>query len=125
MPRLPLAFLLSGFLVCSPALAQDEKAKKEPTAFEFERLGKKVKHDVDLKEIVKGLRVQGDPRDKLPPIYKPKIVSAKDAAKFLNGSDRVLGVVVGKESRAYPIFIMQVHEMCNDTLGGRPIAPNY
>ncbi len=125
MPRLPLACLLSGFLVGSTALAQDEKPPKEPTAFEFRTAGKKVKHNVDLTEIIKGLRVKGDPRDKLPPIYKPKIVSAKDAAKFLKDTDRVLGVVIEKEARAYPIFILQVHEMCNDTLGGRPIAPNY
>ena len=52
-------------------------------------------------------------------------VTAEDAAKFLKNSDRVLGIVIEKEARAYPIFILQVHEMCNDTLAGRPIAPNF
>ena len=109
---LPL-FLLAAF-----ASAQ------EPTAFEFRN--KTVKHSIDLKEIRKGNpRWPADPRDKIPAIYKPEITTAKDAARFLKGSDRVLGIVIEGEARAYPLFILQVHEMCNDRLAGRPIAPNY
>ena len=115
MVRLPLVFLL----LASLALA------KEPTAFEFANPDKKVKTKVDLKEIIRGLNVRGDPRDKLPPIYKPVIVSAEASKKFLKDSNRVLGVEVNGEARAYPLFILSVHEMCNDTLGGKPIAPNY
>lgn len=34
----------------------------------------------------------------------------------------VLGVTIGGEARAYPLHIMQVHEMVNDRLGGREFA---
>ncbi len=37
----------------------------------------------------------------------------------------VFGVVVGGEARAYPKNIMEVHEMVNDTLGGRRIGIPY
>ena len=118
---LPL-FLLAAF-----TSAQDEKdvrASKEPTAFEFG--SKKVKHSIDLKEIRKGNpRWPADPRDRIPAIYKPKITTAQDAERVLKKSDRILGVVIEDEARAYPLFILQVHEMCNDRLAGRPIAPNF
>ena len=37
----------------------------------------------------------------------------------------VLGVEVGGEYRAYPLNVMEVHELVNDTIGGRPIALTY
>jgi Protein of unknown function (DUF3179) len=37
---------------------------------------------------------------------------------FLVGSDRVIGVVVGKEARAYPVRFLNLHEVVNDRLGG-------
>ena len=37
----------------------------------------------------------------------------------------VFGITVGDESRAYPKNIMEVHEMVNDTLGGRRLGIPY
>ena len=37
----------------------------------------------------------------------------------------VFGVVIGGEARAYPKNIMEVHEMVNDTVGGRRIGMPY
>jgi hypothetical protein len=37
----------------------------------------------------------------------------------------VFGVVVNGEARAYPKHIMEIHEMVNDTVGGRRIAVPY
>ena len=37
----------------------------------------------------------------------------------------VFGVVIGDKARAYPKNIMEVHEMVNDSLGGRKIAVPY
>jgi len=114
MPR--PTFLL---LLCAAALAG------EPSAFRFRDDGE-VAHSIDLKEIRKGNpNWPADPRDQIPAIDRPVITTAKDAARFLQGPDRVLGIVVGDEARAYPLWILQVHEICNDTLAGRPIAPNY
>src|SRR5262245_8924469 len=45
--------------------------------------------------------------------------------KYLVPSDKVIGVEVNGEARAYPISVMYVHEIINDTLAGVPIAVTY
>ncbi len=45
--------------------------------------------------------------------------------RFLVGSDRVIGVEIGGESRAYPIHILNLHEIVNDRVGGRLIAVTW
>jgi hypothetical protein len=45
--------------------------------------------------------------------------------KFLVDSDRVIGVVVDGVARAYPLRILNWHEVVNDTVGGRPICVTY
>lgn len=45
--------------------------------------------------------------------------------KLIANAERVVGVTVGGESRAYPIRILAYHEVINDTLGGVPIAVTY
>ena len=110
-----LACLLSG----TPARAEEGKS---PSAFELER-NKNVKTSIDLKEVMRGTR-KADPKDAIPAIWKPEAVAAAEAT-WVKPGDRVLGVVMGKEARAYPLNILEVHEMVNDVLGGKPIAPNY
>jgi len=39
--------------------------------------------------------------------------------------DMVIGVARGKEAKAYPITIMGVHELGNDTIDGEPIAVTW
>ena len=39
--------------------------------------------------------------------------------------DRVFGVSINGEHRAYPLRIVNAHEMANDWLGGEPIALAY
>lgn len=49
--------------------------------------------------------------------------------KYLVGDDRVIGVEINGESRCYPLSVMTVHEIINDTLGDPgsevPIAVTY
>ena len=105
-------------------LVQVAGAQETPSAFKFKE-DKRVKAAIDLKEVRQGVRSRGtDPRDVIPSIRKPVAVPAKEA-KWVKDGDRVLGVVVKGEARAYPLRILEVHEMVNDTLGGVPIGPNY
>ncbi len=50
---------------------------------------------------------------------------AADDVDWLNDGDPVIGVVVGGEARAYPLHIMETHELVNDSLGGERIALAY
>ena len=111
---------LFACLLLAP-LARGEEGDS-PSAFELER-NKKVKTSIDLKEVMRGTG-KAEPKDAIPAIWKPEAVAAAEAT-WVKPGDRVLGVVVGKEARAYPLNILEVHEMVNDVLGGKPIAPNY
>jgi len=66
----------------------------------------------------------GPARDGIPSIDEPKLVAASEA-DFLRGGDDVLGIVRGGVARAYPIRIMNWHEIVNDDLGGERIAVTY
>ena len=70
------------------------------------------------------IRSGGPPKDGIPALTDPQSVAAEEAA-YLKLGDRVVGVVVGEDSRAYPLKILNHHEVVNDRLGGIPIAVTY
>ena len=45
--------------------------------------------------------------------------------RFLVPGDLVIGLSLHGEARAYPLEILALHEVCNDTLGGEPILVTY
>lgn len=63
-------------------------------------------------------------RDCIPSIDRPRFVPA-DSADFLADSDLVLALEMDGEARAYPVLILNYHEIVNDVIGGRPIAITY
>jgi len=66
--------------------------------------------------------LSGGPRkDGIPALTDPETVPVADA-DFMLDDDRVVGVTVNGESRAYPIKVLNRHECYNDELGGVPIA---
>ncbi len=74
----------------------------------------------------------GIPRDTLLPLDEPPLVPAdrieavnREFRKYLLPGDRVIGVTVAGQARAYPLRVMAWHEVCNDTLGGTAIAVTY
>ncbi len=52
-------------------------------------------------------------------------LNAQLYGKYLVPSDRVIGVEINGESRAYPLLVLNCHEIVNDTLGGVAIAVTY
>jgi hypothetical protein len=60
----------------------------------------------------------------IPALDQPKTTPASQGGWYPD-SATVFGVVINGEARAYPKNIMEVHEMVNDTLGGRQIAIPY
>ena len=79
------------------------------------------------------LAAGGFAKDGLPALVDPPVMRG-DAVLALNESrrgkylvtdDRVIGVEIDGELRAYPIRLLNWHEVINDTLGGRPIAVTY
>ena len=72
---------------------------------------------VDPTEIVWG----GVLPDGIPDIRDP-IMLTPEEADFLDEDDRVFGLSINGDSRAYPLRIINAHEMVNDTVGGEPIS---
>ena len=64
------------------------------------------------------------PRGCIPALDDPVVTPAGDGAWYPDDAI-VFGVVIDDEARAYPKNIMEVHEMVNDTLGGRRIGMPY
>ena len=72
---------------------------------------------IDLTEVVWG----GVVIDGIPDLRDPNVISA-DEGEYLGPRERVFGVSINGQHRAYPLRITNPHEMVNDTLGGEPIA---
>ncbi len=79
-------------------------------------------HSIPLSDIRDG----GPGKDGIPAIMRPKFVPAVEAnAGFLKNRDRVLGFVLGGQARAYPIKILNWHEIVNDNVAGHPIVVTF
>jgi hypothetical protein len=66
----------------------------------------------------------GPPKDGIPAILKPKFVRPEQAA-FLQEGDQVIGVEVNGTAKAYPLKILNWHEVVNDTVNGIPIMVTF
>ena len=109
MTPLQLTGLLWALCLAVPAAAAPHK-----NGFDLEGAS------LPVDEILHG----GPPRDGIPAIDHPRFLPA-DEADFLDPEDPVLGVWHGGEARAYPVKILDWHEIVNDRIGGTPIAVTY
>ena len=66
----------------------------------------------------------GPPRDGIPAISNPKLIRP-DAASYLQPTDRIVGIELHGEARAYPIGILNWHEIVNDEIDGQRFAITY
>jgi len=107
-----LSLLLASTLVCSAALA----AEPDAALFNGFRVGDAL---VPIAAIQRG----GPPKDGIPAIDAPKFVAAARAG--LAAEDRVLGLRHQGIARAYPVRILNWHEVVNDRVGGSAVAVTY
>ena len=84
------------------------------TGFDFS------KHSIPLEEIHDG----GPPKDGIPALYDPKFIPASQVNN-LKDRDRILGLELNGETRAYPIKILNWHELVNDQVGGEAVLISY
>ncbi len=66
----------------------------------------------------------GPARDGIPAIDQPRFVAARDAS-FLKSEDRILGLVFDDKARAYPVKILNHHEIVNDKIDQQAIVISY
>ena len=75
---------------------------------------------VPVEEIHSG----GPPRDGIPSIDAPRFIAAT-AADDIRPQDRVLGLRRGNLAKAYPIAILNWHEIVNDRFEQEPVVVTY
>lgn len=80
-----------------------------------------TRHVIPLPDIVQG----GPPRDGIPALTRPAFVSVTEADRFLNASDVVLGVQFDGNAKAYPVRILNWHEVVNDDVGSQPVLVTW
>lgn len=81
--------------------------------------GTEADWSVPFNEIIAALK-----RDEMMSINSPLYLSA-DSATFLNDDDIVLGYVKGSFQTAYPIKVLNYHEVINDRVGNAPLTITY
>jgi hypothetical protein len=80
------------------------------------------RHSIPIDDIYDG----GPGKDGIPAILQPKFISAKEANQsLLKANDRILGFVHKGQAKAYPIKILNWHEIVNDRIGGAPRVVTY
>jgi hypothetical protein len=79
-----------------------------------------VPYRIRIEEIVWG----GVRKDGIPALTNPKHVKPAEAT-YLTLQELVFGVSFNNDHRAYPLRILDWHEMFNDVVGGKPITLSY
>lgn len=63
-------------------------------------------------------------RDRFPPLDDPEFLRGSEAENMAP-EERVVGVAVNGQAKAYPMSLMSFHELANDTVGGLPVAVSW
>ena len=64
-------------------------------------------------------------KDGIRAILEPSFLSADAASGQMKPNERVLGLSINGDHRAYPLSLMSQHEIVNDTVGGTPVAVTW
>jgi hypothetical protein len=102
-------------LLAGPAFADvptDWRAEWPRTPFE--------RATVPLEEIHSG----GPRKDGIPAIDAPRFEPAA-RPRALDRQEPVVGLVIGRDARAYPLRVLMWHEIVNDVVGGVPVVVTY
>ncbi len=88
------------------------------------RLAEFLRDDLPARVRIEEVQWGGVRVDGIPALVNPRTMPAAQA-RWLEERDAVFGVSVNGEARAYPLRIMDWHEMANDVVGGVPLALAY
>jgi hypothetical protein len=75
---------------------------------------------IPVDEILAG----GPPKDGIPALSDPELIDALDAT-YLQPNDRILGIEIDGIARAYPISILNWHEIVNDQINDQQFAVTF
>jgi len=88
------------------------------------RYGELLRDDHPARIRIEEIDWGGVPFDGIPALDRPRHESAEEA-DWLDEGEPVVGVALDGEARAYPLRILDWHELVNDELGGVPFSLVY
>ena len=65
------------------------------------------------------------PKNAIPAILDPRFASAEEAESLMLPSERVIGLSINGDHRAYSVPALSRHEVANDVVGGVPVAVTW
>lgn len=80
-----------------------------------------TRHVIPLNQIQAG----GPPKNGIPALQHPAFTSASEADSFLKQEDIVLGIEFTGTAKAYPVRILNWHEVVNDDVGEQPVVVSW
>ena len=83
-------------------------------------LGSDKNYRIRVEEITWG----GVVKDGIPALTNPELISREEAS-YMEPDNLVFGVNINGDARAYPLRILNWHEMFNDVVGGVPVSLAY
>lgn len=111
-----LAFLAAALSVAAQHITTEKNRTSIPAGAGQKPFEVTV-HVVPLDEIQHG----GPARDGIPALHHPAFLSADEADKILHKTDVVLGIVADDAAKAYPLRVLNWHEVVNDQVGTLPV----
>jgi hypothetical protein len=103
-----------GLLTATALAALGADAPERPNGFDLS--GASVARDA----ILRG----GPPRDGIPRVDAPTFASP-ETATWVAPTNTVLGIEIAGDARAYPVHLLEYHQLVNDVVGGVPVAATY
>ena len=117
-----LIFALLGTL--HPLAAQELRIEKKPVSIPA-GAGQKpfdvTLHAIPLNDIQSG----GPSRDGIPALDHPAFAAASEADPSLRATDLVLGIATKEAAKAYPVRILNWHEVINDNIGNQAVVISW
>lgn len=93
---------------------------KNPKNLEYEWKTDTANRIVELSEITMVL-----PRKSFPAIDYPAFIGKAEGLSSFFKHEPVISVAINGEAKAYPLNMLTMHEISNDSLGGIPILPTF
>lgn len=115
-----LSVSAAAFALLQPD-GEDSSSRVEPVEGDFNVTEDGTRYTVHPSELLMGCSGM----DCIPSIDDPRYTSVEEADKWMNDRDKVLAVELNGERKAYPLRILNLHEIVNDRIGGKPVAVTY
>lgn len=113
--------LLAALVGSAPFGAQVGAEEAAPAQADEKNGFDLARTSVPASDIIAG----GPPRDGIRSVQEPSFADAATARKWVAPENPVIGVVIGDEAFAYPVHLMEHHQIVNQRVGSRAVAITY